>query len=325
MNQLDTAASTTPNVALASAVERLYGSAAALDAALDGVSVATPDVWHNATAIDAPGTTGAAMRYLWSGTFDQLGDRERDIIELALSADDTPAREAARELATQAYMGVARTIAAAHVRHTGDDGRQVALLGMWQGFREYNPAKHTRPLATIQRNVLRALSDAHAARFGMTIPEPQRLAYAKANAAHPEDIYAAAEAAPDHGLSAETFWHIYRVLHMHGSVSSDGTITTGLDSGDINATGPDYAPQPMISPLVALAEEPNPVQAALVEGLLASLTDREREVVALRFGLDDKAAHTEDEAAAALALTPRRVRQIQAAALAKLRPTLGAE
>jgi len=58
-----------------------------------------------------------------------------------------------------------------------------------------------------------------------------------------------------------------------------------------------------------------------VQDVLAELSDRERTVVQLRFGLQGNRAHTLGEIGDQLQLTRERVRQIEAEALAKLRKT----
>jgi RNA polymerase primary sigma factor len=58
-----------------------------------------------------------------------------------------------------------------------------------------------------------------------------------------------------------------------------------------------------------------------VQDVLEKLTERERTVVQLRFGLEGNRAHTLGEIGAQLQLTRERVRQIEAEALAKLRKT----
>jgi RNA polymerase sigma factor (sigma-70 family) len=74
----------------------------------------------------------------------------------------------------------------------------------------------------------------------------------------------------------------------------------------------------------ANAEGPYEAAAAALEAValhsaLERLTEREREVVALRFGLSGDRPHTLDEVARAFHLTRERIRQIEAKALTKLR------
>jgi len=71
---------------------------------------------------------------------------------------------------------------------------------------------------------------------------------------------------------------------------------------------------------------PGPVDAASkqllkeqVRGILDSLSDREREVLEMRFGLKDGQAHTLEEVGQFFGVTRERIRQIEAKALRKLR------
>jgi RNA polymerase primary sigma factor len=56
-----------------------------------------------------------------------------------------------------------------------------------------------------------------------------------------------------------------------------------------------------------------------VEDVLDSLTDRERKVLQLRFGLDDGRSRTLEEVGKEFHVTRERIRQIEAKALRKLR------
>ena len=63
--------------------------------------------------------------------------------------------------------------------------------------------------------------------------------------------------------------------------------------------------------------------ATEVERAMASLTDREREVLRLRYGLGTEREHTLEEIGRRLMLTRERVRQIEAKAVAKMRAARG--
>jgi RNA polymerase primary sigma factor len=56
-----------------------------------------------------------------------------------------------------------------------------------------------------------------------------------------------------------------------------------------------------------------------IQAVLGSLTGRERRVLRLRFGLEDGRTRTLDEVGRSFGITRERVRQIEAAALRKLR------
>ena len=57
----------------------------------------------------------------------------------------------------------------------------------------------------------------------------------------------------------------------------------------------------------------------MVREVLATLAPREREILTLRFGLEDDTPHTLEEIGVEFRLTRERIRQIQEEALAKLR------
>jgi len=59
--------------------------------------------------------------------------------------------------------------------------------------------------------------------------------------------------------------------------------------------------------------------------LMETMSPREREVLSLRYGLKDKTTHTLNEIAQVFGITRERVRQIENAAMDKLRTHIKAE
>lgn len=271
------------------------------------------DIWATAARLadEYIGITAAAIRDLWNDEHPQLAGDEAEAVRFALDGDPSTRREETREELTRAFIGgPVKRILAIHTRsHDAEDVRQSALEGLWRGFHAFDPSRHRRPVATIEREVLAALDTIHAARVAMKVPEATRLKFVRCLAAYPGDVETAAEHAEEFDFTAGEFWHVHRVWHT-ASLSAAFTDEPG-DGREADA-----------APLWE-AVTPNVEHEPMIAALLDGLTGREREVIALRFGLDGKPAHTEDEAAAVLSLTPRRIRQIQAAALASLRATLG--
>jgi RNA polymerase primary sigma factor len=83
--------------------------------------------------------------------------------------------------------------------------------------------------------------------------------------------------------------------------------------------------------LVRDATAASPEEAAMrsqlaleVERAMAPLTDREKEVMRLRYGLGTDREHTLEEVGRRLSLTRERVRQIEARAVAKMRASRAA-
>jgi RNA polymerase sigma factor (sigma-70 family) len=64
---------------------------------------------------------------------------------------------------------------------------------------------------------------------------------------------------------------------------------------------------------------------AEIEKLLAPLAERERQIIALRFGLDSGEPHTLEQVGEYFNLTRERIRQIEARAMSKLRASIDTE
>jgi RNA polymerase sigma factor (sigma-70 family) len=312
---------------------------------ISAVTETAADIWTDARPAESRGITHDDIRDLWQTTWPALGDTEPAVFALALSDARTPQAEAAREALTSAYMAVVKKITATHLREAADreDMRQTALMGLWQGFREFNPTKgHRTPAATVQRNVIRALSDAHAARFAMSVSERDRLAFSKARQAAEAQMTSetaeraaglrghgwfqagssfdelAAALAPEFGLSSDGYWQVYRVLFVAEVLPSGDVQRSGEDSFLSDGATGTYAQQENVTGLAPAIEQNDPA-AALVGGLLDRLTDREREVVERYYGLGEHPAHTDEEIGKALGFTKMRSNQIRNGALAKLR------
>ncbi len=120
----------------------------------------------------------------------------------------------------------------------------------------------------------------------------------------------AEELAEHMGISAESVQELTKVSQE--PVSLDLPLHAGqdLDLSDVIEDRAALAP-PDVASHLALTE--------LVEDLLERLTERERAVLSLRYGLADGRSRTLEEVGKAFQLTRERIRQIEARALSKLR------
>jgi RNA polymerase primary sigma factor len=98
----------------------------------------------------------------------------------------------------------------------------------------------------------------------------------------------------------------YSIEHPMGENSDYSLIDTIEDSSVVNP--------------LELAEWLNKYQ--LIEDLLATLNDNEKEIITLRFGLDDRDPQTLDTIGRQFGVTRERIRQIEAKSLDKLRTLL---
>jgi len=103
------------------------------------------------------------------------------------------------------------------------------------------------------------------------------------------------------------------MLPIAQSISVEGLASEGASEVSLY----DYMPTEQRDEHEQLVDRES-VRTALSTAL-NSLTDREKDVVALRFGLRDGASYTLDECAKAMNMTRERIRQIEAKALRKLR------
>ena len=118
------------------------------------------------------------------------------------------------------------------------------------------------------------------------------------------------EIAGEMGLSAQ------RVREIIATNRVPLSLETPSGESEDSLLGELIEDQAAIEPLAAASEVERRAQ---VERLLAGLTQRERRVIELRFGLRDGHPHTLDEVGREFGLSRERVRQIEAKTLAKLR------
>jgi len=94
------------------------------------------------------------------------------------------------------------------------------------------------------------------------------------------------------------------------------SLESPMGTGDNSQLGDFIEDDDALEPMDAAARE---MLRDQVRSALAALTDREREVLELRYGLNDGKDHTLEEVGQHFSVTRERIRQIEAKALRKLR------
>jgi RNA polymerase primary sigma factor len=118
------------------------------------------------------------------------------------------------------------------------------------------------------------------------------------------------EIAAHMGISAQKVQELLKASLEPVSLDLPMNKGQDLDLGDVIEDRTALAPPDAASHLA---------RTELVEDLLARLTERERAVLSLRYGLTDGHSRTLEEVGQAFQLTRERIRQIEARALSKLR------
>ena len=118
------------------------------------------------------------------------------------------------------------------------------------------------------------------------------------------------ELAAEMGLSVERVREIIATRQVPASLEAPGGEAEEGELGDL------IEDQAAIEPLAAAIDIE---RRALVGGLLGALTQRERRIIELRFGLEDGRPRTLSEIGEEFGISRERVRQIEAKTLAKMR------
>jgi RNA polymerase primary sigma factor len=123
------------------------------------------------------------------------------------------------------------------------------------------------------------------------------------------------EATPEE-LAAETGVDVERVREVMGASRVPLSLDMASGEGEDSALGELIEDQAAVEPFVVAVDGE---RRFLVEQLLGALTQRERRIIELRFGLKDGQPRTLSQIGEELGLSRERIRQIEGKTLAKLR------
>lgn len=250
---------------------------------------------------------------------EQLRHRERTSAAYPALQEQIAAAEAARERLIAAHLWLVVELARLYAKRGVPllDLIQEGNIGLLQAIERFEPERGVR-LATyatwwIRHAILRALADeSHPLRLPATV---------RSTLAHLRRMYAELAqqlgrepterdlverlGLPEHEI-AEWQQLLQPPLSLDGPVSEDDQITLGDLVADPQA---DRVEDQVIGTLAQ----------AYIRATIARLSPQERQVLALRYGLDDGTPRPASEVGRQLGLPPDRVRQIEARALRKLR------
>lgn len=252
-------------------------------------------------------------------------EQERDLATRARAGD----AEAREELIAHNLRLVAKIAGAYQGRGLHlEDLVQEGNLGLLRAAERFDPALGNRfsTYATywIRQRIERAIQNHGTA---IRLPVWMRSALSRLNKARAQFALAHGYEPDDDELAAAmgtTVAHVERV-----KAAAQASTPYSLDEAMPNASRGPNDPRTLYD-LLPDEDAPDPDDAlaaaemgATVAGLLALLPERERQILALRYGLGGTATHTLDEIGRAMGLTRERVRQLEAAALERLRGVPG--
>lgn len=199
-------------------------------------------------------------------------------------------------------------------RADADDIRAAAIEGFYDALKAFDPTKHRRLAATIERSVRSHVTKALVEYLPVRIPETAGKIYSKALRLSADDLSKAREIAPSLGMPVETFDQVDRVFAASAMVAPE-------DADDADE-------QPRRSRAAVSLEQGRPTirieDLHDAERALSALSPKERVVIEVLYGIGDNAPLSERDAAKALGIPRTSLQRVHAAALLSMRTTLGA-
>ena len=291
----------------------------------------------------APGLRGAArpvaaapvdlealplyLREISAGTL--LTAEDEVALARALRADDAVAAEAARRRLIESNLRLVVSVARRYLAQASRAGHAMDLadliqegnIGLFKAVEKFDPDRgyrfSTYAYWWIRQAITRAIAD-HGRTIRLPVHVGEQLAKLAEASVRLEQVLGR-EPTPEE-LAADLKFTVTQVNELIGAARVPASLDQRRSSGDDDDDGAalvDVVADPVLTAPEVTAESDERREA--VAAALALLNPRERDVVALRFGMQDGQERSLAEVGRALGFSRERARQVEAAALSKLR------
>jgi RNA polymerase primary sigma factor len=267
------------------------------------------------------------LREISAGTL--LTAEEEVSLAWALRASDLPLADAARRRLIESNLRLVVSVArrylaqAARAGHAMDLGDliQEGNIGLFKAVEKFDPERgfrfSTYAYWWIRQAITRAIAD-HGRTIRLPVHVGEQLAKLAEASVRLEQVLGR-EPSPEE-LAADLQVPVSQITELIGAARVPASLDQRRGGDDDDGEGSalmDVVADPVL-PTPEDATEHDERRHA-VEAALATLNPRERDVVALRFGMEDGQERSLAEVGRALGFSRERARQVEAAALAKLR------
>jgi RNA polymerase primary sigma factor len=267
------------------------------------------------------------LREISAGTL--LTAEEEVSLAWALRSDDSALSDAARRRLIESNLRLVVSVArrylaqAARAGHAMDLGDliQEGNIGLFKAVEKFDPERgfrfSTYAYWWIRQAITRAIAD-HGRTIRLPVHVGEQLAKLAEASVRLEQTFGR-EPSPEE-LARELDVPVTQVTELIGAARVPASLDQRRSGDDDDGEGSalmDVVADPVLPTPEDATEHDERRQA--VEQALATLNPRERDVVALRFGMEDGQERSLAEVGRALGFSRERARQVEAAALAKLR------
>jgi RNA polymerase primary sigma factor len=267
------------------------------------------------------------LREISAGTL--LAAEEEVSLARALRSGDAPAAEAARRRLIESNLRLVVSVArrylaqAARAGHAMDLGDliQEGNIGLFKAVEKFDPERgfrfSTYAYWWIRQAITRAIAD-HGRTIRLPVHVGEQLAKLAEASVRLEQTLGR-EPSPEE-LGQELQVPVTQINELIGAARVPASLDQRRSGDDDDGEGSalmDVVADPVLPTPEAATEHDE--RRTAVEQALATLNPRERDVVALRFGMGDGQERSLAEVGRALGFSRERARQVEAAALAKLR------